>query len=255
MQQEAITTYKEAISLVQAKRMEMQEVGEETNRALSGISDLNEEVSLDYEARSIDGILCALFTALGKTFFMANMFGKAVEAYSEALNIEPYYLDAMSARGSSRIILGDYSGAGEDFSTVIERDTKRRFQDVFTGLARVLQAKEDAVPGGWEPMISVLRNLVVVLEGQNESVSHPEGRVLLSNSLARLYHVLYNYHDYKTKDTAAAWDSLAKAYKYKMSALPPWNAGFEAQKIQATKQIFRKGFWPDVGSKPPSQFS
>jgi hypothetical protein len=34
-----------------------------------------------------------------------------------------------------------------------------------------------------------------------------------------------------------------------MSSLPPWKTGFETQKIQATKQIFHKGFWPDIGSK------
>merc|ERR1719162_2353328 len=38
-----------------------------------------------------------------------------------------------------------------------------------------------------------------------------------------------------------------------MSALKKsWDAGFENQKIAATKQIFRPGFWPDdVGSKSP----
>jgi hypothetical protein len=45
--------------------------------------------------------------------------------------------------------LGRYEDAAQDFLTVIERDHKRRFQYVFTGLARVLQDKEDAVPGGW----------------------------------------------------------------------------------------------------------
>lgn len=35
-----------------------------------------------------------------------------------------------------------------------------------------------------------------------------------------------------------------------MSALPDWSAGFESQKISATKQIFQRGFWPkDVGSE------
>ena len=86
---------------------------------------------------------------MGKTFFMANMFEQAVESYTKALEMEPFYLDAVSSRGSARIILGQYEAAAQDFSLVIAKDEKRRFQDVFTGLARVLQAREDVVPGGW----------------------------------------------------------------------------------------------------------
>jgi hypothetical protein len=72
---------------------------------------------------------------------------------------------------------------------------------------------------------------------------------MLANTLNRFYHVLFLYHDVKTKDTDAAWQNLEKSYSHKMSALPPWNAGFESQKIAATKQIFHQGFWPaGVGS-------
>ncbi len=66
---------------------------------------------MEYSARSIDGFLCALYSALGKTYFMANMFEKAAESYSTCLDLDPYYLDAVSSRGSSRIILGLYEDA------------------------------------------------------------------------------------------------------------------------------------------------
>lgn len=249
MQKEAISTYHHALALALDKRKSSLSAGEETNRALTGVVDVNEEIIMDYSARSIDGILCALYTALGKTYFMANMFEKAVESYTEAINIEPTYLDAISARGSSEIILGRYEAAASDFNVVIERDTKRRFLDAFTGLARVLQAKEAASPQGWEPMVQTLQALIPLLENQVEHIQQAEGRALVGSSLARLYHVLFNYHDTKTMDTNAAWKSLTQAYKFKMDSLPPWNAGFEAQKIQATKQIFHAGFWPDVGSQ------
>jgi hypothetical protein len=73
---------------------------------------------------------------------------------------------------------------------------------------------------------------------------------MLSNTLNRFYHVLFLYHDVKTKDTDAAWANLSKSYHYKMGTLPKWSAGFESQKIAATKQIFRQGFWPEgVGSQ------
>jgi tetratricopeptide (TPR) repeat protein len=250
VQEEAIETYQRAIQLASEKRRKMIEEGEETNRALTGTVDVNEEITLDYSARSIDGLLCALHTALGKTYFMANMFEKAVESYSSALELESLYLDAMSSRGSSRIILGHYEEAAQDFMTVMKQDSRRRFQDVFTGMARVLQANETAVPGGWEPMIQILEEMIPLLEDQVDSVGQPEGRVMLSNTLNRFYHVLFLYHDVKTNDTDAAWENLRKSYHHKMSALPAWNAGFEGQKIAATKQIFNRGFWPvGVGSE------
>jgi tetratricopeptide (TPR) repeat protein len=249
-QEEAIQTYRNIIQQSLDKRQQMQSNGEETNRALSGTVDVNEEIMMEYTARSIDGFLCALYSALGKTYFMANMFEKAVEAYSSCLQLEPYYLDAVSSRGSSRIILGSYEAAAKDFITVIERDHTRRFQDVFTGLARVLQAKEDAVPGGWELMIQKLDEMIPLLESQYKTMEHPEGKSVIANTLNRFYHVMFWYHDVKTKDIDAAWDSLWKSYEYKMSAIRPWNAGFELQKITATKQIFHRGFWPaGVGSQ------
>jgi len=252
MQQEAILVYEEAIEMVTRKRAQALQRGEETNRALTGDVDINEEVVMDYATRSLDGLLCALFTSLGKVYFMANMFEKAVSSYSEAIKIEPTYLDALSSRGSSLIILGKYSEAARDFISVIEMDTKRRFLDCFTGLARVLQTKEDASPTGWDPILSALGPLIPLLESQMQNIQQEEGRKLVGSSLARLHHVLFLYHDSKTKDVDSAWNSLTRAYKYKMKSLPPWNKGFETQKIEATKQIFHKGFWPNVGSEHDS---
>lgn len=249
MQKEAIETYQTAIQVALKLRNEKIESGEETNRSLDGVVDVNEEIVLDYTARSIDGILCALFTSLGKVYFMANMFENAVEHYTKCIDIEPTYLDAVSSRGSSFIILGKYKEAATDFDFVIERDVKRRFLDTFTGLARVLQTKEEASPKGWGAMIQHLDSLIPLLEDQVDHIPQAEGRAMVASSLARLYHVMFLYHDSKTNDTSSAWHSLTKAYEYKMSSLPPWKAGFETQKVQATKQIFHKGFWPDVGSQ------
>lgn len=250
MQEEAISTYKNAISLAVHERKTKISNGEETNRSLSGTVNIPEEITLDYSARSIDGILCALHTSLGKVYFMANMFERAVQSYTNALDIEPYYLDATSSRGSARIILGKFEDAGKDFTKVVENDKEKRFLDVYTGLGRILQANESAVPSGWEPIIERLNYMIPALESQYEKMSASGGKNMIANTLNRLLHVLFVYHDVKTKDTEQAWQSISKSFKYKMSALPEWNAGFEKQKIAATKQIFREGFWPEnVGSK------
>lgn len=250
-QQECIASYQKALDLALVEKQRTVEAGQETNRNSHGTINVPEELTMDYSARSIDGLLCALYTALGKVYFMANMFDKAVENYSLALEIEPLYLDAMSARGSARIIVGDYVGAGQDFTTCIEHDAAGRFLDVFTGLARVLQAKESAVLQGWEPMIGTLTNqMIPALEAQYDNAPSSQTQTMISKTLNRLYHVLFLYHDVKTKDVEQAWHYLTSSYHHKMRVLPTWNAGMEAQKIAATKQIFHRGFWPpNVGSQ------
>jgi tetratricopeptide (TPR) repeat protein len=259
LQEETIQRYKKAIELALERKQRLIEQGEETNRNSHGTVNVNDEILLNYKERSIDGILCAVHTALGKTYYMANMFERAVESYTQALEIEPLYLDAVSSRGSARIILGQFAEAAEDFTTTMENDSAGRFLDVFTGLARVLQARESSVPQGWNPMIENIHAMVPTLEIQYDNLasaaanggntSAERGASILANSLNRLYHVLFLYHDVKTNDIDAAWNALTKSYRYKMSALPSWSKGFESQKIAATKQIFHSSFWPEgVGS-------
>ena len=98
-QQESIATYDRAIEKTVIKRKQMVEAGEDTTKALPGssASNVREEVMLDYSQKSVDGLLCAMYTALGKVYFMANMFERAVESYSECLELEPLYLDALGS--------------------------------------------------------------------------------------------------------------------------------------------------------------
>ena len=134
--------------------------------------------------------------------------------------------------------------------TTIENDEQNFFNDAYTGLARILQAKEDVLPLGWGPIVEKLDSLIPSLEGMISSIPNPEGKKMIANTLNRLHHVMFTYHDVKTKDTSEAWDHLSRSYKHKMSALPPWQSGFEKQKIMQTMQIFHQGFWPsNVGSQ------
>lgn len=166
------------------------------------------------------------------------------------MKINPVYLDAIASRGSSYIILGDYTSAGNDMYVVMKKDNSRRFLDVFTGLARTLQAKESAVPQGWSPMIAILDELIPGIEMTvNSSGIEGNEKFILLQSLNRLYHVMFVYHDVKTKNVDLAWDALTKSYHYKMQAVDPWDTGFEQQKVSTTKSIFNRNFFPEgVGS-------
>jgi Sulfotransferase family len=154
-----------------------------------------------------------------------------------------------SSRGSSLIILGRYEEAGRDLMTTIRNDHRNWFNDAYTGLARILQAKESVLPEGWDPIIERLNELIPSLEGMVTGASSEDSRKVIASTLNRLHHVMFTYHDVKTNDVSEAWDHITRSFKHKMSALPEWHSGFERQKIQQTMAIFHRGFWPkDVGS-------
>eukprot|EP00980_Cylindrotheca_fusiformis_P013502 scaffold3450_cov114-Cylindrotheca_fusiformis.AAC.7 len=74
-QKEAIDMFHKAIEMAKRTREEMVSMGR--NIGPKGeVDPIYGEMLLDYSDRSIDGVLCALYTSLGKTYFMANMFEK-----------------------------------------------------------------------------------------------------------------------------------------------------------------------------------
>ena len=251
-QTEALEIYQLAIDLTLKKREEMIANGQSTNVSLSGTTIVSEEIMLDNFVKSVDGLLCSIYTNKGKQYFMANMFEMATLEYSKCIYIEPLYLDAVGSRGSARIILGQYKEAGSDFQIVLENDKQRMFNDVFTGMAKVLTAKEDAVPNGWVLMMEILDNLIPQLEenmARQSSSGNEYAQKMFTETLTRLHHVKFMYHDVKTKDVEKAWHHLETCFKFKMSVIAPYPTAFENQKLATTKNVFHAGFWPDsVGS-------
>jgi len=246
-QLEALEIYERAIELTIKKREKMIANGESTNMTLSGTSNIPDEIMLDNSAKSVDGLLCSIYTNKGKQYFMANMFEKAVSEYTKCIEMEPLYLDAVGSRGSAQIILGQYKEAGVDFQTVLEHDKQRMFNDVFTGMAKLLSAKEDAVPSGWDPMIDILEKLIPQLETNMAiQAGNDDGfaQKMFAETLTRLHHVMFMYYDGKTKDFEQAWHHLETGYKFKMSVIPPYPKAFEKQKLTTLKGIFQAGFWP-----------
>lgn len=198
-QGEALDAYHHAIDLTLKRKEELLEKGEPTNLSPSGTQSVPSEMFFDYPQKSVDGMLCALYTNMGKLYFMANMFERAVESYTKCIRIESMYLDAVGARGSSLIILGKYAEAAEDLQRVIENDSDRLFKDAFTAMAKVLVAKEEVVPQGWEPMVKILEELIDSYEMTLEAAKSLENQHLITEALNRLHHVMFTYHDAKTK--------------------------------------------------------
>jgi tetratricopeptide (TPR) repeat protein len=251
-EQDAIKLFHQIIELATTRRNEMLSAGQATDVCPTpGIQSISDEVTLDYPSKSIDGLLCGIYTSLGKLYFMANMFERAVEAYDKCLRgtiQQPYYLDALNSRASSLIVLGKYEEAGRDYLTVIQHDTHRLFVDAFTGMERILEAKEDSVQGGWDTVLSTVEDMIPNFEFQLKVEAQAKRGI--ADALNRLHHFLFTYHDKKTKNYDLAFKHLTEGFQHKLSVLPKWVEGSEKMKIEQTRLIFQRGFWStETGSR------
>lgn len=258
-QAEAIDLFEDAIDLILAQRRKLIDMGRPTNvppgsnGSSSGSTGLNDELFLDTTSKSADGLLCATYCSLAKILFMANMFERAVSAYDAALELSSGdYMDALVYRASTLIILGRYEEAAQNYARVLELDKQRLFADVYTGLSKVLVAREEVVEGGWKTLVDVIEKELPSREAQYAAVSNSQDtntKSVIVDAIKRMHLAMFSYHDTKTKDVEKAWEHLSAAYRYKMSALPPWNGQQESNRVNMVKQIFQPGFWPEnVGS-------
>ncbi|KAL7534001.1 hypothetical protein ACHAXR_009743 [Thalassiosira sp. AJA248-18] len=255
-QMEAIEVYSHAIDLLEDTWREKMAKGEDVR--LTGTTNgkykgLNQELFLDYENKSIEGMLCATLSNLGKVYFMSNIFERAVRSYEECLSYDHDYLDSLTYRAQTLVILGKYEEAGRDYKRVLEIDTDRIFIDSVTGMAKILTAKEDAVPGGWDFLVKLLE---IELSRQKEvydqlKLSNNSGGIKhYADGLKRMHHAMFAYHDIKTKNVSEAWKHLSKGNEYKMSTVAPFDAASEKERVSRVKQVFVPDFFPrGIGSE------
>ena len=263
-QMEAIEVYLRAVSLLEDMWREKITKGEDTRKTTMTndneqlVDDgedyystgLNRELFLDYGSKSIEGLLCAVYCNLGKSYFMSNMFERSVQSHNECLSYDHRYLDALSSRGQSYIILGKYKEAAADFYHVLQMDYNRLFGNVVTGLARCLSADESVLDGGWDSLVTLLE---ADIPRQEESLRR--AKELTNNNadgtakhhadlLKHMHHAMFQYHDTKTKNVSEAWKHLSKGNEFKMSTLAPFDEAFEKEKVARLKSVFTEGFWP-----------
>jgi len=71
-----------------------------------------------------------------------------------------------------------------------------------------------------------------------------------ATGLKRMHHVLFAYHDIKTKNTSEAWNHLSKGNEYKLSTVPPFDAASKKEQISRVKSVFVPDFFPpNIGSQ------
>jgi len=257
VREEAVETYQHAIEILLPRREILLNQGLSTNElsdpeAAQWVTEHggDEFYIFDYRRKSVDGLLCVVYTSLGKVLYMASMFEDAVGAMNQALIYKPNDLDALNQRASTYIILGKYKEAAEDYVSTLALDKSRIFADAFTGLAKVLTAKEEVVPGGWNTLVSILNEHIpnVLLKWQQSS-NTPELRSRTADHLKRMHLAMFQYYDVKVNDTDLAWMHLEKAQQFKMSTVDPFNSNTENYRIKTIIDIFQPGIWtPGVGS-------
>ncbi len=196
IQKQSIKVYKHAIKLIKHEWKSIVAHKGDVRLSLTSTTtrryeNVMKEALVPNEQKSIHGLLVTAYCSLGKQYYMANMFEKAVEAYNSALKLESHYIDALNSRGSAYVILGKYHDAGNDFVKVLSIDGGDIVTDVFSGLAKVLVANEDVVENGWDDMVNVLNekiskyeNILESLHGNNSN--NPDivqGRRLVTDKL------------------------------------------------------------------------
>lgn len=186
---DALRMYEVVTRRVEALRSDAIQRGQATSVPDGGGRDVSDEMLLPYPQRSLDGLLCAVYAGQGKALYMANMFARSVDSYSRCIEVIPEYLDALDARASSYIVLGMYEEAARDYRVVIERDENQLlFAQAYTGMARVLEARENATEGGWDFVVERLAAVIPKLEARHDT--YPQGRQVLAPALNRLHHVV-----------------------------------------------------------------
>ncbi|EJK46594.1 hypothetical protein THAOC_34727 [Thalassiosira oceanica] len=260
-QMEAISVYRSVVTLLEDQWRAKMSLGDDSReiqsreeKDLSGYSGLNRELFLNYESKSVEGLLCSSLVSLGKVQFMSNMFERAVQSYEECLSFDGNYLDALTYRAQAFLILGKFDEAGRDYTRVLELDTDRVFREPISGLAKVLTAKEDAVPGGWTYLVETIE---AELDQQTRayekvkavSADNSDGIKHLADGLKRMHLTLFQYHDVKTKNAAAAWKHLKRGNDYKLAYVAPFNEELEKKRALNVQQVFTPGFFPQgIGS-------
>lgn len=248
---EAIQVYTTTLTHLTQAREKAQQQGLPTNETQSGLKvQVPMELHLRYEQKSMDGLLCAVYTALGKLYFMAGLFERSEQALSNCLEkIEPHYLEAAHNRGSARIVLGKFEAAAQDYSLVIREDVDHAFPDAYSGMVRILETKPVAVPGGWDSVAEPLNTLIPTFENLLSTQKDTQYFHGIAGALRRFHHALFVYNDRETKDYDTAWDHLMKSHQFKLQLLPAFPMGSEWNRLTQIQKVFVSGFWPPgIGS-------
>lgn len=245
--QETIDVHLKAIALVEDARLDMIKKGHDIYTQPSGTKtkSLNEELFLPYTKKSNQGLLVSLYTDLSKQYYIAEMFDDSFRAATHVLDIDPTYLDALAQRGMTSFVLGNYDQSRDDYQKVLSLDTHGAFPDCFTGIAKALKAL-DASENEWLNFTGRVKESISKYKNMIDAPSLDSGtNKFLSDYMKKMHQALFVYHDGVTKDAEQAFTNLKEAYKLKMKFLDPYNRAFEQQKVDVTRQIFSKAFFPE----------
>jgi len=262
-----------ALNLAEALRMRDYNIHDGGSAQLEGINTYKHVIKLMTNLQNNDDtptpsqmsvqrqqFLCGLHTNLGKMYFVANMFDRALECFDKSLSIDENEIDTLAQKGAVLYILGRFEDSANAYLHLIDVDEDRLSGELYSGLSKVLVADENAVKGGWDVLVNILDKQIpkitkIVEDSSSSAVesssssSEQINEQIMYDNLKRMNLAMFLYHDTKTKNTERAWHHLTTGWYYKMSILSPWMTGNEKKRVSIAKTVFHKDFWPSkIGS-------
>ncbi len=166
----------------------------------------------------MEQLACTVHSNKAEAYYMADMFAKSADSFSNALEERGCTLEARAKarylRGTALMIQGRYKESAADYVAALEEDYRDvHFYRILEKLTRILSANESDVPGGWEYLNGVLRKVLPdVLTSVSVSRKNEDLRAL------QLIHLcLFLYNDQKENDLETAILHLKESQRLKQS--------------------------------------
>ena len=172
-----------------------------------------------HKSQNLDRLTCTVNSNMGEAWFMADMFENAVESFSEAINY-PCDDESLSKviyhRGNTYLILGKYEEAGRDFLDSIKANRRDvHYWRILEKTARILNANESAIPGGWPWFHKVLLDLLPEAKEMYFMASSQAEKDATARAVQLVLVSLFSYYDAKGNNVNLATIYLDESQNWK----------------------------------------
>merc|ERR1711862_140944 len=194
-----------ALSLAEALRMRDYNIHDGGSAQREGINTYKHVLhlmsQLNYPpSTQRDSFLCGIYVNLGKMYFVANMFDRALESFNSCLDIDNNKeLGALAQKGAVLYILGRFKESADTYVHLLNIDEQRWSGELYTGLSKVLVANESAVDGGWDVLINVIQKEIprvtkLISDDNHNNKSNnnnPEEEQMMYDNLKRMHLAMF----------------------------------------------------------------
>ena len=169
--------------------------------------------------QKVSEFCCTIHGNMGEALFVADMFDESTDAFTEALkyNCDRLHTNKLTYyRGNNYMIMGKYDKFATDYVGYILRDDRdMHYYRVLEKIARVLDADESVIPGGWEWFQKKLMEILPETIEAYEIAPTKKEKDDLARGIQLIQYSLFNYYDKVSDDKASALYYLDESQKWK----------------------------------------